>query len=129
MKTIHPGMKIRPSDLPASHEQMVEGRYEGETDDGVPFALIVRTSHRGMTGNELMKATVSAMRRGKSGPTTLRVEELEISLMIGKKQKLDIHDNGSGYYHYGQIGSRNFREVVEKLIAYFGPKPAAGPRP
>ncbi len=121
---IRPGQKIKPSDLPDSLRELHPGRYHGETDEGLGFELVVNSTTRGMTGNEMVKATIDGMRRGRPGPSTLRVQQTEIYIMISRQPRRDIRDNGTGYYSHGSMGSRSLREVVEMMLRYYGPRPA-----
>jgi hypothetical protein len=116
-------MTISPSDLPDRHDMMPQGRYDGVTDDGVKFTLSIQETTRQMTGNEMMKATIAARTRGRPGPNTLRVPETNICIIIDRQGRKDIRDNGTGFYHHGRVGSRNFREAVEQMISYYVPKP------
>jgi hypothetical protein len=125
MRPLRPGQKLSPADLPESHTHLQAGRYQGETEDGVPFELVINTTTRAMSGNEMVKATIDGMRRGRPGPSTLRAPQTEIYLLIGRQGRRNIRDSSNGYYSNGNIGSRNLREVVEKMIAYYGPRPAS----
>jgi hypothetical protein len=125
MRQLRPGQKLSPAELPESHTHLQAGRYQGETEDGVSFELVINTTTRAMSGNEMAKATIDGMRRGRPGPSTLRVPQTEIYLLIGRQGRRNIRDSNNGYYSNGNIGSRSLREVVEKMIAYYGSKPAS----
>jgi hypothetical protein len=125
MRPIQPGQKLTLADLPESHRHMQAGRYQGETEHGIAFEVVINVTTRGMSGSEMVKATIDGMRRGRPGPSTLRVDQTEIYVLIGRQGRRNIRENGNGYYSNGNIGSRSLREVVEKMIAYYGAKPAS----
>lgn len=126
MRPLHPSTMISPSELPVNHRDMLGGRYRGATDDDVKFELVIHSYSRPLRGNEIAKATIDAMRRGRPGPSFARVDETEIYLLIDRQSRRDIKVE-NGYYHYGQIGSRSFKDVVEKIIEYYRPRPAHAP--
>ena len=125
----HHGQRIAIEDLPASHRQM-RGLYAGETDSGCPFQIYVYSGTRQASGNEMMKAHIHAMSRGRPMlPSDMRVSHEEVYVIVGNHHRKDIRINPNGSYSHGSLHGRTFREIVESMIETSGPRPKPAPAP
>ena len=119
------GQPITLEKLPRNHREM-RGLYSGETDEGFPFTLYVHSGTRRATGNEMMKAQITSMTRGRPlSSADLNVPREEIYIVVGNGHRKDIAVNPNGSYSHGNVFGRTFKEVVEGMLRAYGPRPAA----
>lgn len=119
----HPGQPITIETLPESHREL-RGIYAGVTDDGCPFQIYVNSGQRRAGGNDLMRAHIKSLQRGR--PMTdsdLYVQHDDIYILIGRQQRKDIRINPNGTYGHGNIHGRTFKDIVVNMIGVFAPKP------
>lgn len=117
------GRPITIETLPKSHREL-RGLYHGETDEGCAFQLYVQSGTRQASGNQLMKAHIDAMSRGRPmSQSDLRVQYDEIYVIVGRGNRKDIRLNANGTYSHGNVFGHDLREIVTNMIKVFGPRP------
>jgi hypothetical protein len=118
----HRGQPIDIESLPRNHREL-RGVYQGQSEDGCPFQLHVQHGSRQASGNQLMRAQVTALRRGRPmTPSDMRVEYDEIFLLVGRSGRMDIRLNPNGSYSHGNVFGRDLREIVTNMITTFAPR-------
>lgn len=119
----HHGHPITIETLPNNHREL-RGAYSGETDDGCPFQIYVNSGQRRAGGNDLMRAQIRSLTRGRPmADSDLYVQHDEIYILIGRHHRKDIKLNVNGSYGHGAIYGRTFKDIVVNMINTFAPKP------
>lgn len=122
------GQKIELDAIPERHDRL-RGTYVGQTDDGVSFQLYVNSGHRRAGGNELMKAHISAMTRGRPMSVgDMSVAYDDIYILVGGHHRKDIRVNPNGSYSHGQLHGRTFRDMIATMLEVYAPASKPTPR-
>lgn len=109
------------SQFPENHRR-ASGRYSIRLEDGTSVALEILNSSRPLRGNEMVKASME-MRMGRL--VSHRVDEISISLFVGRAGRMDIEFTASGGYRYGRYFQRSLRDLIEQLVDKVSPQKAA----